>query len=322
MGLARFLMAPTTRRVALKGIAGATAITASLRSGHAFAQDSTADDLAPATLNGPQTLIVAGLDARGEEGEPENSDVFMIARVDFDLKTVRAISIPRDLYIEIPGFGADKITRAYDFGSKAQNGKFKGGAELMKATVEQNFFLEIDNVVMTTFHGFEAIVDAFGGVDINNPYEVSDVEYPTLDYGYKSIDYPAGEIHIDGPQALELSRTRHQDGDPGRVMRQQLILRALLDAARSPENAETLWDLVKENKKSVKTDLGPSKQLTYALSVPDFVNENVFFATLQDFVYDDTAPNGSWIYSGMWDQIPDFVAGFLDGTVEVEQFLG
>ena len=322
MGFSRWILAPTTRRVALKGMLGASAMTATLRSKLAFAQDSTDDDVQPATLKGPQTLVIAGLDARGEEGEPENSDVFMIARVDLEAGTVRAISVPRDLYIEIPGFGADKITRAYDFGSKSQNGKFKAGAELMKATVEQNFFIEVDNVIATTFHGFEAIVDAFGGVDIDNPYAVSDAEYPTLDYGYKTIDYPEGEQHIDGPQALELSRTRHQDGDPGRVMRQWIILRALLDKAASDEYADRLWEIVSENKKKVKTDLGPSKQLTYALAVPDFVNENVYFASLQDYVYDDTTANGMWIYSGMWDQIPDFVAGFLDGTIEVDQTIG
>ncbi|MDQ2681934.1 MAG: LCP family protein [Chloroflexota bacterium] len=316
----RFLMAPTTRRVALKGLAGATAMAATLRAPFAHAQDDEDDDVKPATFRRPQTLIVAGLDSR-QEGEPENSDVFMIAQVDLQAKTVRAISVPRDLYLEIPGFGADKITRAYDFGSKSQNGKFKAGAELMKATVEYNFGLEVDSVVVTTFHGFEDIVDAFAPLEIELPYAVSDSEYPTLDYGYMSISFPEGPQEVNGEQALQLCRTRHQDGDPGRVMRQQIVLRALLTKASSPEYADQLWDIVKENKKKVRTDLGPSKQLTYALAVPDFSNEGVKFATLQDFVYDDTAANGMWIYSGMWEQIPGFVAGFLNGTIEVEQIV-
>jgi LCP family protein required for cell wall assembly len=317
MGIGRFLMAPTTRRVALKSLVGASALAHSLKSQFAWAQDED-EDVQPATLRGPQTLLVGGLDYR-KVGEPENADVFMITRVDLDQKSVRAISIPRDLYLEIPGFGADKITRTYDFGSKAGNGKFKPGAELMKATVEHNFGLEVDGVVLTTFHDFEDIVDAFGGVDIDLPYAVADSEYPTLDYGYMSISFPEGPQTVNGEQALQLCRTRHQDGDPGRVMRQQIVLRALLTKATSPEYADRLWDIVKENKKKVRTDLGPSKQLTYALAAPDFTNENVKFATLQHLVYDDTAANGMWIYSGVWEEIPGYVAGFLDGTIEVEQ---
>jgi LCP family protein required for cell wall assembly len=277
-------------------------------------------DVEPANLSRPQTIIIGGLDSR-REGEPENSDVFMIARVDLQAGTVRAVSVPRDLYIEIPGFGADKITRAYDFGSKSQSGKFKAGAELMKATVENSFGIAVDNVIVTTFHGFEDLVDAFGGVEVNNPYDLADNEYPTIDYGYTSIFFPAGVQTLDGEQALQFCRTRHQDGDPGRVMRQQLVLRGLLTKATDPQYADALWEIVKENKKTVRTDIGPSKQLAYALAAPDFTNENVAFASLQDYVYDDTAANGMWIYSGMWDQIPGFVQGFLDGTIEVEQFV-
>jgi LCP family protein required for cell wall assembly len=316
MGLARrFLMTPTTRRMALKGLIGASALARSLRRQFAFAQD---DDVEPADLTEPQTLIVGGLDSR-EKDQPENSDVLMIARVNLEARLVRAISIPRDLYIEIPGYGADKITRAYDFGSKAQDGKFKAGAELMKATVEQSFGIDVDNVILTTFQGFERLVDAFDGVELNNPYDLTDNEYPTIDYGYTSIFFPAGEITLDGEQALQFVRTRHQDGDPGRTMRQHLVLRALLDKATAPEYADKLWDVVKEHKKTVRTDLGPSRQLAYALAAPDFSNENVQFATLQDYVYDDTTANGMWIYSGVWDQIPAFTQGFLDGSIDVPQ---
>lgn len=316
MSLLPFLMRPVTRRAALKGLIGASAMAHALRTQLVSAQDG--DEVKPARFKRPQTVVVGGLDFR-KEGEPENTDVLMLARVDLEARTVRAISVPRDLYIDIPGFGADKITRAYDFGSKSQNGKFKAGAELVKATVENSFGLEVDNVVMTTFHGFEAIVDAFDGVEVDNPYDLADNEYPTLDYGYMSIFFPAGVQTLNGEEALQFTRTRHQDGDPGRVMRQHLVLRALLDKANDPEYADRLWDLVKENRKTVRTDLGPSKQLAYALAAPDFRNENVAFASLQDYVYEDTAPNGMWIYSGMWDEIPGFVEGFLDGTIDVPQ---
>ncbi|MDP9355563.1 MAG: LCP family protein, partial [Chloroflexota bacterium] len=73
------------------------------------------------------TLLVGGLDTRTPD-QPENTDVFLIARVDVPNRTVRAVNVPRDLYVTIPGYGADKITRAYDYGSKAADSAWEAGA--------------------------------------------------------------------------------------------------------------------------------------------------------------------------------------------------
>ncbi|MER3437787.1 MAG: hypothetical protein C4346_09500 [Chloroflexota bacterium] len=259
------------------------------------------------------TLIVGGLDTR-QPGEPENSDVLMLAHVDLESHTVRVVSIPRDLYVEIPGFGYDKITRAYDFGSKADGGQFKGGAAAMRATIEANFGVEVDGVVLTTFDGFVEIVDALGGIDVVNPYDLYDAEYPTVDYGTKEIFYPAGPLHLNGEQALEFVRTRHQDGDDGRIMRQQLVIRALLERARDPKIADRLPDLIKKHRKAVRTDLSRTEQLALALAAPSFTQDDVVFTTLNGLIYPDTAPNGMWIYSGDWSQLPGFVQGFLNGS--------
>lgn len=260
------------------------------------------------------TILVGGLDSR-EPGQPENADVFMIARIDLVNQTVRAISVPRDLYLEIPGFGYDKIGRTYDFGSKADDGKFKAGAESMKETVAVNFGVAVDGVVVTTFDGFQKLIDAFGGVEIDNPYEIYDAEYPTTDYGYAEIYYPAGPIQLSGADGLILSRTRHQDGDPGRVMRQQLILRGLLERAREPGIAGALPEMIDTYRKTVRTDLNASTRLALALAAPDFANASVAFTTLDAMVYSDYTSEGMWIYSGDWAQIPGYVQGVLSGAV-------
>jgi LCP family protein required for cell wall assembly len=301
---------PARARLRSLGLLGAAAIGAALsRSSLAAAQD----DVQPATFRQPITVFVGGLDSR-EPDQPENTDVLMFARIDVQNATVRAVSIPRDLYLEIPGYGFDKITRAYDFGSKADNSSFRAGAQLVTDTVLHNFGLALDGVVLTTFGGFVQIVDALGGIDVENPYDLYDGEYPTADYGYKEIFYPAGPLHLSGEEALEFSRTRHQDGDDGRVMRQQLVIRALLERARDPQLAESLPEIVAENEDAVRTNLGPSKRLALALAAPNFSNDNVVFATLNDYVYADTAPGGMWIYSGDWSQIPGYVEGFLSGA--------
>lgn len=301
----------TTRRAALKALLGAPVAVATLTRRQGRAQDVAAAD--PAAL-GTMNFIVAGLDTRGAH-EPENTDVLMIARVDLINSTVRALSIPRDLWVTIPGFGDEKITRAYDFGSAAAGVDFKSGANAVARTVEHNFGIKIDAAVMTTFRGFERLVDAFGGVTVNNPYNLYDGQYPTWDYGTKEIFYPAGEIHLSGPEALEFCRTRHQDGDDGRTMRQRIVLRALLDTARGPDFAPRLQELVVEHRSTIRVNLGRSKQLALALAAPDFSNDRVEFATLQNYIWPSTAWNGAWIYAGDWSSIPSFTQGFLNGQI-------
>ena len=118
------LLHPTTRRMVLQGVIAAGTVSTALRSHITFAQDATETpeaDPTPARFTSPQTLIVGGLDARGE-GQPENSDSLMLCRINLENKTLRVLNLHRDLYLEIPGFGADKITRAFDFGQAAQNG--------------------------------------------------------------------------------------------------------------------------------------------------------------------------------------------------------
>jgi len=273
---------------------------------------SAQDDVEPANLRSPLTLVVGGLDTR-EADQPENTDVLILARVDVQQLTVRAISIPRDLFMEIPGFGFDKVTRAYDFGSKANGSKFKAGATTVRDTINLNFGLDVDGVVLTTFGGFIQVVDALGGITLINPYDLYDGEFPTTDYGYKEIFYPAGEIYLNGEQALEFARTRHQDGDDGRVMRQQLVIRALLEQARNPDIAEDLPGIVFDHADAIRTDLGPSKRLALALAAPSFSNDSVTFGTLNQLVYADSTASGMWIYSGDWSQIPGYVEGFLNG---------
>jgi anionic cell wall polymer biosynthesis LytR-Cps2A-Psr (LCP) family protein len=168
---------------------------------------------------------------------------------------------------------------------------------------------------LTTFGGFIEVVNALGGVDVENPYDLYDGEYPTVDYGYAEIFFPAGPNHLDGEQALQFSRTRHQDGDDGRVMRQQLVIRALLERARDPEVAETLPDLVAEHASAIRTDLSRSKRLALALAAPSFSNDSVVFGTLNGLVYADSTAEGMWIYSGDWSQIPGYVESFLSGEI-------
>lgn len=301
---------PIKRRTIVRGVAAVPFAVLSAR--HSLKQAFAADNVAPADIT-RLTVLAAGLDSR-EADQPENADVFIIARVDVPNATVRAVSVPRDLYVSIPGFGYDKITRSYDFGSKANNSEFKYGAQTMIDTVTENFGITADAVVATTFTGFEEIIDAVGGIDVDNPYDVYDGEFPTIDYGYKEVFFPQGEIHLNGVDALDYCRTRHQDGDGGRVMRQHLILLSMLNKVTSDAFRDQLPDFVEQHRKSVRNNLGKSRRLALALAAPSFKAESISFTDLDDFVWGDTTSEGMWIYAGNWDQIPGYVQGFLNGA--------
>jgi LCP family protein required for cell wall assembly len=301
---------PIKRRTIVRGVAALPFAVLSAR--YSIKRALAADNVTPADIT-QLTVLAAGLDSR-EPDQPENADVFIIARVDVPNATVRAVSVPRDLYVDIPGFGYDKITRTYDFGSKANNSEFKFGAQTMIDTVAQNFGITADAVVATTFTGFEQLIDAVGGIDVENPYDVYDGEFPTIDYNYKEVFFPAGTIHLGGVDALDFCRTRHQDGDGGRVMRQHLVLLALLNRVTADDMREQLPELVEEYRKVIRNNLGQSRRLALALAAPSFKAESITFTDLDDFVWGDTTGEGMWIYSGDWAQIPGYVQGFLDGA--------
>lgn len=265
-------------------------------------------------LPNTMTVIVGGLDTRTPE-EPENTDVFMIARVNFDTGVVRALPVPRDLFVDIPGIGGDKITRAYDYGSAPQNDDPQAGIDLMKATVAYNFGIEVDAVVLTTFAGFEEMIDAIGGVDVENPYDVYDAEYPTWDLRTMEIFFPAGPLHLNGEDALIFCRTRHMDGDEGRVMRQQLVLRAALDKMRDPAMLDQAPELAEVFRDAVRTDLSFGQMLAMAGVISNFSNDSVAFGSMLPYLWGSTAPNGAWIYAADWSVLPGFVQGYLDGTI-------
>lgn len=260
------------------------------------------------------TFLILGMDTRPDDQEL-NTDVMMVSRVNLIENTVRTMSFPRDLYVEIPGIGADKINAA--FKSAAENGheQWMQGMSATRATFEHNFGLTIDGALSVRFEGVEEIVDLFGGVTINNPYDLRDDNYPTMDYGTTEIFFPAGEIEVNGEEALQLMRTRHQDGDDGRVMRQQLVLTALLEQAQNPENIDKLPELLEIGREYVITNIPVDVQLHLATAVPDIPAENVHWGTFTHLLWGDVVAGGMWVYQGDWAQLPGYVQAFLNGEI-------
>lgn len=256
------------------------------------------------------TFVVAGLDTRSAE-EDENTDVLMLTRVEVANQRVRTISIPRDLLCEIPGYGKHKINAAYNFASKMNDHDWNAGAALLRETIEWNFNFKVDGIVTTNLHTMPGVIDAIGGVTVQNPYDVYDETFPTPDYGTKELFYPEGELRLNGEQVLEFCRTRHMDFDEGRVRRQHLVLSACLAELQKPENFSRIPDIFEAGRASVATDIPADVQGHLVANVPNIDPELVAWGNVIDYLWGEILADGGWNYMTDWSSLPVHVRGWL-----------
>src|SRR5207248_10957066 len=135
-----------------------------------------------------------------------------------------------DLWVTIPNQRQERINAAPEL----------GGSQTAKQTASIVLGQRVDRYVLIGLQGVRSVVDAVGGVDITVAQPIHDDTYPTDDYGYQTVDIPAGRQHMDGDIALKYARTRHQDSDFGRIGRQQQILSAVRPALLNPINLPRL----------------------------------------------------------------------------------
>ncbi len=255
-----------------------------------------------------RTFVVAGLDSRAPV-DPGNTDALLLVRLDLDAGTVRALSIPRDLYVVIPGFERDKICRAYDLGMRADADRdWEAGAETLARTILRNFGVEVDGSAFADFDGFPEVIDALGGIELDNPYDVYNPDRTR-------VVFPEGTITLDGEEALEFTRTRHQDGDDGRVDRQQLVLAAMLDKAQDPAIRADLPGIFATALGAIRTDVSLPLQLRLFDLAQNISEDDVAFGTITEFLTEETLPSGMWVYQADWKTLPNYVQSWLDGDV-------
>ena len=181
-----------------------------------------------------ENILIIGSDSRTED-ERARSDSMILLSVNKESKQLVQTSFMRDMYVEIPGFGENKINAAYN----------NGGPELVMDTIEQNFNIQIDHYIQIDFFSFIDIIDALGGLDI----EISDAEAQAMTDPLgeqnkyldndRGTDYltKGGKIHMNGNQALAYARIRHIAGttgtDFGRTDRQRKVLNMIIDKIKS-----------------------------------------------------------------------------------------
>lgn len=263
-------------------------------------------------------VLVLGVDRR-EDGGDQNADVIMIARLDLTDNSVRVVSIPRDLEVEVPGYGRSKINGAYNIGVKQSPNSPIAGVIAMRDTIQYNFGIGIDEFVMIDFEGFEEVIDAVGGITINVREKIVDDEYPTDDYGTTTLVINAGVQHMDGKTALAYARTRHQDSDDQRRERQMDVLRALLNKAQSLGSVTRIAQVINAVGDAVLTSFDWDEQLAL-INVGLNLNQNaiVMESVTEPLVTPGTSEDGAWIYIGDPVEIGNFIESVLDGSYSGE----
>ena len=202
------------------------------------------------------TVMIMGVDERADD--VGRSDTLMIATLDPDKNQAALLSVPRDTRVKIKGHGFDKINAAYAY----------GGRKLTQEPIESLLNTHIDHYIKINVHGFTKIIDALGGIDIDVEKRMY-YEDPWDDDGGLYIDLQPGMQHMDGKTAITYVRYRDEEGDIGRIKRQQNFMKAVMDKLVSPTIIPKLPAIVSAVSDSVETDMSVSEILSFLGTLQD-----------------------------------------------------
>jgi LCP family protein required for cell wall assembly len=257
----------------------------------------------------PVNILLIGLDYRPGDAEGTRADTQIVVHIDPVAKTATLLSIPRDLWVRIPGHGEDRINVAYRVGEQNKAQIPGGGPVMAMATIEQNFGIPIHYFAQVDFMGFERVVDALGGITIDVPRPLVDNEYPLSNYGVTRIYIQAGLQHMDGRTALQYARSRHADSDLGRNRRQQQVLLAIRRQALNINVVTRLNELAGKLSDAVKTDLSPQQVGSLAMLGREIGQESIHSIVLEPPCVNQTVlPSGADVLLPDWDCIRPKVA--------------
>ena len=275
--------------------------------------------------NGEETVnfLLIGSDKRS--GTSFRTDTMVIAILRPNDGQVSLISIPRDLWVSIPGWENQRINTAYQHGEL--NGYPGGGPGLLKDTIQYNLGIRIDHTAMVDFDGFRKIVDTLGGVDVpvSCPYTDWHLIDPTFDpeieanWSLYTVD--SGVIHMDGDLALWYARSRQKSSDFDRGRRQQEVLRALFAQTLQTVTLSRIPELYNNFKDTVTTDLGLADILQLSLYAPKMTSADIrSYYIRPPYVTSWITDQGAYVLLPNTDLLPQLLTEALSAsTTTVER---
>lgn len=277
------------------------------------------ETLGPWSGNERINVLVLGIDERLDQDGPWRTDTMIVLTLDPAAMTAGMISIPRDLWVEIPGYGNDRINKAFFLGDA--NRYPGGGAALAMRTVQHNLGIPIHHYATVNFGAFVTLVDQIGCIELDVPEAIDDPDYPASEgFGYDPFYIEAGHQTLCGEEALRYARTRATfGGDFDRAARQQQVIYAVRDRVLSsgqlPQligQAPELWSTLQDG---VNTSLSLQQIIQLALLAQDIPDSNICSAVI-DGQYVDmvTLSDGGQVLIPNHDNIRTLVLEIFSGT--------
>jgi LCP family protein required for cell wall assembly len=281
----------------------------------------------PAPLcGGPavMTILAIGADS-GIDYNYGLADVIRIVRVDFTVPKVSVLSMPRDLWVELPeienpyGITHGKLNQAYFYGNPGM-GYYKGagaGPGLLARTLDTNFGLRVDHYGAVSMQTSSRSSTLSAAIDLL-PYDVDGkpIDDKTEDMGY----FEAGIRHFNGDQALRFARIRKKYNDFTRMDHQNMVICALKKKITSADVLPKIPKIIGAFKDSVLTDLSPAQLSQLACLAPRLSRENLLFTSLPEEilepgrVFSPQQKKETFILKADYDVIRDYVSRFMDGS--------
>lgn len=231
--------------------------------------------------NGITNILLVGVDGNNIE-KGNRSDSMMILTIDEKNQDIRLTSLARDTYVDIEGYGSEKLTHAYAY----------EGASLLIQTIKNNFGIDVDKYVAVSFESFEKIIDILDGIEINvSKKEVSQIN------GIKK----SGTQTLNGSQALEYSRIRYIDSAYERDNRQRKVIEALYNKLVNDSNGN-LMSVLNEVLRYTKTNMSPLEIVSIAnkaIKINDTEFDQVEFP-FKEARKDNNIKEKGWIIE--WDK--------------------
>jgi LCP family protein required for cell wall assembly len=276
----------------------------------------TTDPLAGYTWNDPRrvNILLLGMDQRGDEQGPFRTDTLIVVSIDPVRRSIGMLSIPRDLYVPIPGFRQNRINTANYLGDA--NAYPGGGPALAARTVTDNLGLPVEKYIRVNFDVFTRVVDlvAPNGVEVCPREAIDDPDYPDAGYGIIPVYFAAGCQRLDSTRLLQYARTRATQGsDFDRAARQQEVIKALRDEvlsagglARFFTQIPALWD---ELSGAYETNLTLEEIISLANLVQDIPRERITSGVINNlYVELSVSPEGEQILIPRYNAIRSLIS--------------
>lgn len=251
---------------------------------------------------GITNILIAGVGGENHDGGML-TDTILFVSVDTTNNKIATLNIPRDLYVDLGDkYGYNKINAANAFGEQEKAGS---GMTFLQNQVEKILNQDIKYYIRIDFNGFKDIIDKLGGISINVEKSFVDNQYPTENFGYKTIYFQAGQQIMDGEKALEYSRSRHGNNGEGsdfaRSKRQQQVLIAIKNKILNEietYNPSKIISIIDEVKKHISTNISYKDIYNLYKIATNFNNSEIINRTLSDsngYVYTVTTIEGASI---------------------------